>query len=85
MGQGGVSGPIASYSKEMSQLKIPSMSQDQIQRLLNLINTPKAGFKKLSSTVSWMLDSDAPCHMAGDISMMDKIEKNRACDNWTFE
>ena len=36
---------------------------------------PKTGFKKLSGMKSWMLDSGVSCHMAGNTSMMNKIQK----------
>ena len=74
-GQGGVLGAIVSGSTETTQVKIQSLFQDQVQRLLSLIDTPKAGLKKLLGTVSWMLDSGASCHIASNVTMMDEIEK----------
>ena len=47
----------------------------QAQRLLSLIDTPKASYERLLGTVSWMLDSGSSCHMTSDVSMMYKIEK----------
>ena len=60
---------------EPAQLKNHGLTKDQTQKLLSLTDTPKAGFEKSEGIVSWMLDSKASCHMAGDVSLMDKIEK----------
>ena len=46
-----------------------------MQRLLSLIDAPNSGSEKLSSMESWMLDSGASCHMAGNVSTMNNIEK----------
>jgi len=43
--------------------------------LLSLTDTPKVGNEKLSGEVPWMLDSGASCHMAGNIAMLNKLEK----------
>jgi len=57
------------------QQRNPGLTQDQIQKLLSLIDSPKAGFENSEGTMSWMLDSGASCHMASDVSVMDTIEK----------
>ena len=75
MGQGSSLGSATTYSTEPAQLKNHGLTKDQIEKLLSLIDTPKAGFKKSEGTVSSMLDSGASCHMAGDVSMMDKVER----------
>ena len=79
------SGPVVGMGHESSlssttntkpdQLKNHGLTQDQIQKLLSLIDTPKAGFEKSEGIVSWMLDSGASCHMASDVSVMEKIKK----------
>ena len=72
-------GPKSSSSPatnaEPVQLRNHSLTQDQIQRLLSLIDTPKAGFENSEGIVSWMLDSGASCHMASDVYVMDTIER----------
>jgi len=74
-GLGNSSGVATVNSTEPTQLKNHGLTREQIPKLLSLIDTPKVGLEKLEGTVSWMLDRRASCHMADDVSMMDKIEK----------
>ena len=57
------------------QINIPGLSSEQTQRLLSLIDGPAGGYEKLSGNVSWMLDSGASSHMAGDVTLLNKVEK----------
>ena len=75
IGPGAVAGVGVGSSAEPAQIMIPRLTSDQVQRLMSLIDTPKAGYAKLSGKVSWMLDSGASCHMAGDASIITELEK----------
>ena len=59
----------------MAQPAIPGLSSDQLHRLLSLMDTPIAGYEKLSEKSHWMLDSDASCHMAGDVAALNDLGK----------
>ena len=76
MGPGSFAGLEGSNSiKSATQVTIPGLSADQVQRLLSLIHTPKAGYEQLPGKVSWMLNSGASCHMVGDTSEINDLEK----------
>ena len=49
---------------------MPGLSVEQLQNLLTLIETPKAGSDKLSSTSEWLLDSGASFHMTRELSKL---------------
>ena len=44
---------------DATQVSIPGLSLDQIQRLLSLIDMRKGGYEKLSGKSSWMIDVTA--------------------------
>ena len=55
---------------DIGLINIPGLSSEQVQCLLNLIDGPTGGYKKLSGNVSWMLDSGASTHMKGDVTFI---------------
>jgi len=56
----------------MAQVSIPDLSGEQVQKLLSLMDTSKAGYEKPLGKTRWILDSGASCHMKGDIAMVKK-------------
>jgi len=54
---------------------VPGLTQDQLQKLLSLIESPKPGFDKISGNKHWMFDSGASCHMTGDLNLIQEIKK----------
>ena len=42
---------------------------------MSLIDGPGNGYEKLSGHVSWMLDSGASSHTAGDLTLLNKVEQ----------
>ena len=52
---------------------VPGLSAEELQKLLNLIEIPKAGREKLSDTSEWLLDSGASFHMTGELSKLSLI------------
>ena len=53
---------------------ISGLTADQIQRLISLIDTPKAGYETLSGIKPWLIDSGASCHMTGDLKIMNEAQ-----------
>ena len=60
-----------------TQVSIPGLTQEQVQRLLSLIDIPKGGSKKLSGKPPWLIDSEASSHMMCDLKQFGKIEPMR--------
>jgi len=52
---------------------IPSLSVEQVQQLLTLIEVPKIGGDTLSGNGLWLLDSGASCHMTGNLNKLSKV------------
>ena len=78
----GESGPIVAAVAEAGPTRAetdpsatPCLTQEQIQRLLSLIESPKPNYEKLSGKHVWMFDSGASCHMTGDLSMIQEAEQ----------
>ena len=71
----GSTGPNSSSSSEAAHISIPGLSSAQTQCLLSLIDGPADGYERLSGNVNWMLDSGASSHMAGDVALLNKVEK----------
>jgi len=46
-----------------NKYKSVDFTPKHVQRLLNLIKTPKSNLDKLSGNTTWLLDSEASCHM----------------------
>jgi len=50
-------------------------TNEQVQRLLSLIESSKPGYEKLSGKASWILDTGASNHMTGDLKALEGLEK----------
>ena len=50
--------PVASHDP-IATMSVPGLTQDQLQKLLSFIESPKPGFKKISGNKPWMFDSGA--------------------------
>ena len=55
-------------------MAIPGLTSEQVQRLLSLIEVPKSGRDRLSRK-NWKIDSGASCHMTGNSSTLQGVEK----------
>jgi len=67
-------GPAVNYGPTAAAA-IPGLTQDQLQKLLSLIESPKPGFEKVTGNIPWMFDSGAPCHMTGNLNLIQEIKK----------
>ena len=63
----------AGYSNEATHVVIPSLSSEQVYKLLSLKNAPKLEYDALSSKGVWMLDGGASCHMNGYLDLIDDV------------
>jgi len=61
------------HEHEGSHSALQHFTSDQVQRLLSLIRTPKAGLDKLSGKKSWLFDSGASYHMTGDTELLNNV------------
>ena len=49
--------------------------EEQVQKLLSLIETPKDNHERLSGKCDWLLDSGASYHMKGNLSLLSNIRE----------
>jgi len=65
----------APTTEAVASVSILDLPTEQVQKLLGLIDTPKGGYKNLSGTIPWLIDSDASCHMTGNLRIMEEAKK----------
>jgi len=50
-----------------------AFTAEQIQKLLSLIETPKSSHERLSGKDDWLLDSEASCHLIGNLNLLTNV------------
>ena len=65
----------ATLSSSEGRFAMVALTQDQIQKLLSLIESLKPGYHKLSGKNTWMFDNGASYHMTGDLNSMQDIKQ----------
>ena len=71
----GLGSTIGPGRDEPAQIAISGLSSAQVERLLDLIDTPKPSYKKLLGKDLWMLDSGASAPMVGDANLVHNFQK----------
>ena len=62
---------------DTSQVMIPRVSFEQVQRFLSLIDVRKGGYEKLWSKVSRLIDSGTLCHITCNLKQINDVKTIR--------
>jgi len=61
-------------SAKSDPVSILGLTNEQVQRLMSLIDMPKNRYEKLSGELPWMIDSSASKHMTGDVTLIKDLK-----------